>query len=219
MSWTPEPIQNLYLIKLLAKGGECKMSEIHPPLKPVKKRNELVDNGFLEQEKRGGTLYIWLSEKGWNYISENPAAEISKRAQTGAVLTEVFLRIAEFRKRKSIPLAEIFGDMPILEEPNDDYKAIEAKDSGGVEDVERMIRSAYAKISKGEWNVRVRLTDMRKLLSNVPRKVLDENLLKMQEDDKLVLYQLDDPLEIGHEDEDAAIDISGFKRHIIYMRA
>jgi hypothetical protein len=54
-------------------------------------------------------------------------------------------------------------------------------------------------------------------LADVSREDLDRALLLLQKSGRLVLMHLDDPHERTPEDDQAAIDLLGFKRHILYM--
>ena len=81
------------------------------------------------------------------------------------------------------------------------------------------MKRAYLDASGGRWDVRVRMADMRKKLVDIPPKSLDAILRKMQLDQKLVLYPLDEPSEISPEDDAAAVAAGGRKNHILYMTA
>ena len=63
------------------------------------------------------------------------------------------------------------------------------------------------------------LRDLRPALRDVPREALDRALLAMQEEGRLLLYHMDNAFERTREDDEAAIDISGAKRHLLYMEA
>ena len=97
-----------------------------------------------------------------------------------------------------------------------------AEVGAGLEDgqpISDRIRSAYAKLGKGETNVRVRLADLRSTLGDIPAEELNAAMLEMERDGSIVLYPLDDPQEIRPEDEKAALPNSaGFQRHILYMQ-
>ncbi len=78
------------------------------------------------------------------------------------------------------------------------------------------VRQGYFQASGGRWNVRVRLADLRRALTDVPRDQLDQTLLAMERQEGLVLYPLDDPQEIHGEDEAAGLaNTLGIRRHIL----
>lgn len=85
-----------------------------------------------------------------------------------------------------------------------------------MEGVEKRVRDACLKLSGGETCKRVRLADLRENL-DVVREELDRALLKMQVDGKLVLFRLDNPMDIKPRDVEAAIHICGAPRHIVYL--
>ena len=87
------------------------------------------------------------------------------------------------------------------------------------ERLEQRVKRAYLDASGGRWDVRVRMADIRKKLVDIPPTSLDAILRKMQLDQKLVLYPLDEPSEISPEDDAAAVVAGGRKNHILYMTA
>jgi hypothetical protein len=64
----------------------------------------------------------------------------------------------------------------------------------------------------------VRLAQLRQRLAAIPRPRLDALLLQLQTEGKLVLYPLDNPQEISPEDRQAALEVAGFERHIVYLQ-
>lgn len=81
----------------------------------------------------------------------------------------------------------------------------------------RRIEKAYYKLSKGESNVRVYLSDLRGELSDVPRKRLDSALRGLAGRGKGALYRLDVPWEITPARRAGTLYTrSGEPRHILY---
>lgn len=64
---------------------------------------------------------------------------------------------------------------------------------------------------------RVRLSQLRRLLGDVPRATLDRELLALQDAGKLVLMRLDNNAEITADDRAAELSIAGAPRHILYV--
>jgi len=79
------------------------------------------------------------------------------------------------------------------------------------------ITEAYLTLSGGNWAKRVRLAQLREKLADVTRQELDETILGLQTQSKLVLYTLDNPNEITAQDKNAAILIGREPRHILYI--
>lgn len=208
MNFQPDPMQVLFLLNLLFKGGEAKMSDIRPNLSPAKRRKELVDNGFIEEKRVKRVIYLSVTEEGWHWANNNLDAEFSKKSNASKfALKELLFKLKNFMDKNEVSLAEILCDLG-----TDDSES-----KPDADDIEQMIRDAYFKASGNEWNVRVRLHDLRCELKGIDRGVLDEKLLAMQNQEKLVLYKMDDGNNISTEDRDAAIHIGEFKRHILYM--
>ena len=86
-------------------------------------------------------------------------------------------------------------------------------------DLSERVRRAYLEASGGSSNVRVRLADLYRALSDVPKPEFDAELIRMQSRGQfgLVLWSLDDPFDIHPEDEAAAVSVAGIRRHIVYM--
>jgi hypothetical protein len=64
----------------------------------------------------------------------------------------------------------------------------------------------------------VYLSDLRKRFPDVPSWLLDQALLTLNRQAKIVLMNLDDPLSITPEIEAAAIDLYGYKKHVLRVR-
>jgi hypothetical protein len=201
MSFTPSPLQTLVLFRLLFTGEEPKQSDVKQ-LTP-RTRKQLVDAGFIELEKRGRAQHILLTDRAWAWASEHLDAPISRQARTTEAFEALLLRLKQFLQTRQIPLAGFMSDA--------------APDQGTAGGLSNRIREAAFTLSGGKPNVRVRLTDLRRQLADVSREDLDRALLLLQKSGRLVLMHLDDPHERTPEDDQAAIDLLGFKRHILYM--
>jgi len=199
MSFKPSPLQALVLFRLLFSGEEPKQSDLKE-LKP-KPRGELVHAGLIELEKRGRAQHIVLTEKAWAWVAENLDAEFSRSPNATPALRGLLLKLKNYLERNNIPLVEVLSPAPEPSTP----------------DLKSRITKAYFHLSGGQRNVRVHLKDLRRELGDVARKDLDTELRRMQNDRRLVLMHLDDPQERTIEDEEAAVDIFGHKRHIVYL--
>jgi len=208
MDFKPNPRQVLYLWKLLVSDEGIPFGQTRPPLKKAAERNELGKHGLIDisPEKKKtpkGSLakYVTLSKDGQSWAAENMDAEISKSQEASMVLHQVFCKLKDFLRNENVALATLLN----------------LKDKQP-ENLEDMIRDAYYRASGGKWDSRVRLYELRQSLPSVSRSELDTKLLSMQKENKLVVYTEDDPQEITPEDEAAAIDILGVKKHIVYMK-
>ena len=223
------PRQALAFWKLLFIDKDPTMTEFTKPLgappkiKGTEERKQMIDAGLIELEKRGRANYVILTDKAWKVAADNFNAPISQSKFAAGVLESLLKQLQIFMQNSNITLAEIMSPAENTEtevektEYVEEMKLPPAENHSQSVDLETKIRTAYYKASGGKWNVRVRLTELRKQLPDVPRAELDTMLLKMQKDEKLVLYPLDYRPEIKPEDEQAAIDIGGYKNHIVYM--
>lgn len=66
-------------------------------------------------------------------------------------------------------------------------------------------------------NQRVQLAEVRAKLKGMSRAEQDELLKRMQDNDELVLYRNDNPMSISKADKEAAMDINGNPRHLVYF--
>ena len=83
---------------------------------------------------------------------------------------------------------------------------------------EASIVLAYRKVTGGRDNVRVRLADLRGLLSEFTRNEIDEALLGLAMSGRAALYRLDNPQEIDPRDRAAVLlTPSGEERHVVYL--
>jgi hypothetical protein len=80
----------------------------------------------------------------------------------------------------------------------------------------RVVDTSLA-IGAGRGKQRVRLAELRTRLADVDRTAVDEALVELERKKRLVLYRIDDPMDIGPEDEKAALFVAGFPRHILYL--
>ena len=205
MKFKPSPKQVLALWTLLFRRETPMQSKLKPELKP-KERKQLVDAGLIElEERRKGrskAKYVLLTDKAWAWAAENLDAKFSQRANAGPALEGLLASLKAYMKGNNVSLAQLLSPRP----------------APPTQDAEEQIRAAYLKLSKGQWNARVRLADLRRELPPLRRQEVDDALLRMQSEQKLVLYHLDDALDRTEADEAAALDIKGFKRHLVYMR-
>ncbi|MEW6265728.1 MAG: hypothetical protein AB1641_21865 [Thermodesulfobacteriota bacterium] len=221
MDFKPSPKQALALWGLFFTAQEPMISKWKPAL-TAKERREIEAAGLIELVKRGRAKHVRLTEQAWTWAPAHLDDEISPSrfaAEALAGLLAALKRSLELRKLNLkeflVPLAEAEAG-PVVE------AGIEA----GVErpaalDLAERIREAYLQASGGQSNVRVRLFDLVRLLPDVAKPRLDAELLAMQRQQRygLVLWSLDDPWDIGVEDDRAAVDLGGVKRHIVYMEA
>ena len=210
----PSELQVLFLWRLLflpGHGGWC--NEIKPALK-IADRRELEAAGLLCSEKKGSThrLYVSLTDQAWDWAVNHLNAPVSKRSPAaGYVVQDVLSCLARQLEAGRLSLAEFASGLAEID------SAFAVSEERPSVNLAGEIRRAYCECSEGRGNVRVRLADLRERLGRIDRAVLDAQLLQMQEQRELVLYPLDDGLDIHKRDADAALHLAGSPRHILYM--
>ncbi len=206
MSFEPTPRQVLAIWRMLFMGERPLAGDLAKRLgkKGRVERDQLVTAGVIELlpvAKPGRGKRAALTEKGWAWAQENLDAEVSQSKLAAEVLKAVLKHLKRYMETLGLALSEVIR-------PNPTY-------SGA--DLEELVREVYFGLSGGRSNIRIRLSELRNGLQGVPRPDLDSILLRMQGDGLLSLYGLDDPKEIRIEDEQAAINIAGFEKHIVYL--
>jgi hypothetical protein len=210
MTFSPSPLQTLLLWRLLANEGGDFWKYVKP--QESKDRNVLAAAGLVATEKRKESdakgsrpiLFVFLTEQGWNWAADHLDADFSQTSNaTGPVLRAILSKLKLHLARSNTSLADFICPPKQTCLKSD----IEMRDR---------VRQGYFQASGGRWNVRVRLADLRRALTDVPRDQLDQTLLAMERQEGLVLYPLDDPQEIHGEDEAAGLaNTLGIRRHIL----
>jgi len=181
------------LAKRLGKKGRSERDQLE--------KEGLIEMNPLVKPKRGSQAEV--TEKGWAWAQQHLDAEVSRSNLAAEPLEAVLRNLKRFMETRGLALSEIM--QPPEPQPLEG-------------DLESRIREAYFKLSSGRSGVRVRLCEIRNSLPEISAAGLNAALLNMQVKGKLFLYSLDDLQEITPEDHQAAIDISGFKKHVVYMR-
>lgn len=85
--------------------------------------------------------------------------------------------------------------------------------------LEEKIRSAYASITGNSSDFRARLAKIHQYLEGISPQTINDTLRFMQQAGEVSLRSMEDPQEIGPEDEKAAIDLGdGDKRYFVYIK-
>lgn len=196
-----KPTPSIALWDLLVTGEEPSLSSMRPNLKPAV-RKELEEEGLIELEKRGRSTHVIATDDAWSRAFDDLVVEGSKSAYAATALQHVLNKINHFLSVNDISLAEF----------------LRPEENASPKDLKDKIREAYTKASQGRYNVRVRLTELRTNLDDFPQDEVDRVLGEMELAEDLVLMPLDDPQDIKDEDEAAAVNVGGQKRHIVYMK-
>lgn len=232
MSFTPDSLQRLLLWRLAVseEGGEFLKNIEVSSLSPAR-RSPLVREGLIEEQRHkisetGRALsYLELTDKGWAWCQNHLAESFQIRRQTPRLAAIVLERLLALMKDYFDSESGVgsFGEFVLQARsgrstvaPTGSVPASSDAERNG--DVAREIRHACLELGQGRTNTRVRLADLRRSLTSVSRKALDDALLTMERAGELSLYSLDDPREITATDRDAALrTAAGSERHIVYF--
>jgi hypothetical protein len=207
--------QTLILWALLVKdNGAAFQSELKP--EPNKADRESLEKaGLITCEKRGRYRRNWLevSEKGWAWAAEHLNHDLPTGSPAGSFILQAWLtRLKAYMRARNVALSEILRPQSPRE-----YGSQEVVGPSEYDKLQSRIRQAYLAVTSDRINTRARLCDVRERLSDVDRTVLDEVLKKMQREQQISLYPLDNKAEITDADRKAAIYFSGEPRHILWI--
>ena len=220
------PKQTLVLWHLLITGEEPAISKVRPELTP-QERKPLLDGGLIDLVQRGRTKHMVLTDKAWAWASAQPVTALPA-AKDPTLLLTLITKVQQYIQTQDISLAEFLAPQPAAMENSEtseaqgllptltDTLADQIQVATGT--LTDQIQAAYQSITQGKWNVRVRLADLRKSLPHSPKEAIDAALRQMQLNGQSVLMPLDDPKGIHAEDEQAAVNIGGDLRHIVYLK-
>lgn len=209
------PKQTLVLWHLLITGEEPAISKVRPELTP-QERKPLLDGGLIELVQRGRTKHLVLTDKAWAWASKQAVTTLPA-AKDPTLLLTIITKVQQYIQAHDISLAEFLAPStaPVENSDTPETQGLLPTLTGTLTD---QIQAAYQRITQGKWNVRVRLADLHKHLPNSPKEALDAALRQMQLNGQSVLMPLDDPKGIHAEDEQAAVNIGGDLRHIVYLK-
>ena len=207
--------QTLILWALLVKdNGAGFQSELKP--EPNKADRESLEKaGLITCEKRGRYRRYWLevTEKGWAWATEHLNHDLPTGSPAGSFILQAWLtRLKAYMSVRNVALSEILRPQSPREYGSQDVVGPSEYDK-----LQSRIRQAYLAVTSDRINTRARLCDVRERLSDVDRTVLDEVLKKMQREQQISLYPLDNKAEITDADRKAAIYFSGEPRHILWI--
>lgn len=202
------PKNEILLWRMILTGEEPTKSRVKPA-HSSKDRKPLEENGLIEYETRvesGRRLTcLVLTDKAWDWAARIPpsAIERSKSPQAAAVLQLALATLMSYLARQNLSLADVIRTRDPL--PSHQLSQPLAQ------------RILLACQELGGQHQRVYLSDLRKKLSDLPKACLDRELLQMEAQDQVAIMPLDDPLSITPEIDAAAIDILGYKKHILRL--
>jgi hypothetical protein len=234
MSFQPTPKQSLFLWNMItAESDEVRspqMSKAKPQLNATKERKPLIDHGFIEAEKRGRGSFLTLTDKAWAWAAENSDVELMKsNSAIGAqALQGLLRRLLPFLADNDLPLASLFAvrSEPVVDEavpaeavPDESDPVSQGGTSanGASVSVHEQIEAACLALANGAKKTRVRLAALRHRLPKITRAALDEALLALSDEERIVLYREDNTPALTDEDHRAALIVGDSPRHLVLL--
>lgn len=215
-----KPKQELVIWNLLITGDEPMMSKVKPGLSPSE-RSALVQTGLIRLEKRGQAKHLVLEDKAWDWVSERIGSEdfTVKFPTTATTAIPVFqtllVKLGRYLRSHNIPIVELLTDSASAKVSSEPSPAELPKP----ESLQAEIRKAYAQASQNSAGLGIRLKQLRQHFEHVKPQDLDDALRSMQRSGEIYLMSMEDPQDIGPEDEQAAVDLGdGEKRYFIYIK-
>lgn len=181
------------------------------PSKHVKTKNSEIKSyaertRLLKWRQKGKALYLSASDATWRWVGEHLGDELPRTKTAFLIMNTLRGRLAHYLAVKRVPLSDVLAPEP------DSREGTVASPPPA-----EQVRRAYLELSQGQFDVRVRLRDLRPRLTKLSRLQQDEILLGMQRDGSLVLYPNDDPQDRNSDDEAAAIILGDRHRDLVKL--
>jgi hypothetical protein len=208
--------QALALWALLGNGGSCFGGELKPEVRKAE-REGLSKAGFIAVEKKGRSLWLEVTDRGWRWAEEHLADSLPDKTYGGAFVLRAWLtRLQAFMQARGIGLAEVLGPQTARDrgEPAAEPEAPQAIDYSALRE---RIRTAYLDVTGGSFNKRALLSDIRARMTGVDRSVLDGTLERMHLEEGGILMGLDNPREITPAVREATLMFRGEPMHILWI--
>lgn len=215
---TPQK-QALILWALLVKEGAAAFQKDLKPQPSKLEREALKKAGIITAQKKGSAYWLEVTERGWAWAAEHLDNDLPSNSPAGTpILRQWLTRLKAYMRTTDVSLAEILRpklstgpgvtcvDKAKLLKQRYDYDALRVR-----------IRQAYLAVTGHQTNTRARLAQVREMLPDVDRTVLDDALKRMQLEQCALLYPLDNKREITDADRNAAIYFGDEPRHILWI--
>lgn len=240
MSFQPSPKQALFLFGMLFGQTDAEREPMQSKTRPelsAAERKQLVAAGLVELETRGRAKHLIAKDAAWEWAGAHLDSALSRTPHAQVVLQGVLRQLGKFLAARDLALADVAmaAPAPRASEPADaavteagsvsDASVQPAAPAPPVEDdaapgeLGERIRRVVKELAGGAAKRRVRLAELRARLGEVPRSTLDTSLLELQDAGRLVLYPLDNPVELTPADRQAALLVGQNPRHVIYLES
>ncbi|EKU98810.1 hypothetical protein Lepto7375DRAFT_8135 [Leptolyngbya sp. PCC 7375] len=207
----------LLLLNLLLTGDTPMVSKVKPKMTKAACQ-PLVEKGLIKLEKKGAASHLVLEDKAWYWMterfqSEDFKIEINPRFTTAIPIFQVLLmRLGQYMRTNDVPLVDFLAPSASSSDTPTEGQTSNAS-------LKEKIREAYASITQNSPDFRAKLSQIHQYLGNFSPETINNTLCSMQQTGEVSLSPMEDPQEIGPEDEQAAIDLGGGdKRYFAYIK-
>jgi DNA-binding PadR family transcriptional regulator len=215
---TPEK-QTLILWALLIRDNAAGFQNELKPTPDKADRDTLARAGLINWERRGRYRRVWIevTEKGWAWAADHLDNDLPTGSPAGSFILQAWLtRLKAYMEARNVALAEILAPRA-HKEGSDGIATGDAIRASDYDRLRTRIRQAYLAVTGDRINTRARLCDVREKLNDIDRIALDQALKRMQREQQVSLYPLDNKTEITDADRNAAIYFGGEPRHILWI--
>ncbi|WP_424531363.1 hypothetical protein ACOZ38_15480 [Sphaerisporangium viridialbum] len=228
--------ETAFLLILTQEAGEVSNTELQERYGLTltgKERLHLNDLKLVESWKKGRAYVHVLTDAGWARLSEELRTGIAK--PTGRVALVVYIALSvvlgglhNYMGRTGNRLSDIFGQSStppsIADSPqvasSTEVEPVPARQPAPSADsaVEARIRAAYAELAEkpGTW---IGLTEIRELISDLPRAAVDQTLRLMNRMPDVTLIPESNQKTLSQEDREAAVTIGDQAKHALWIGA
>lgn len=200
----PIDAERLMLWQLAVRGGNVWLKDLASAPKPIT-RKSLIRQKLIDERKdktfgdHGKSLTrLSLTEAGWAWCEQNLGRDIQKNSKAAAIL-QLLLGHLKMRLRAQ---GQSFGQF--ICQPQDPVS---------------LVKIAVQSQTHNRTDVRVRLSDLRPVVAELTKDQVDDALLQLEQQGYLVLFPIDEPLDVKPADDVAALRTrGGAVRHVLYLR-
>ncbi len=168
-------------------------------------------------QQRGRAQHLLLDDGAWDFVVENLSQPLPATQKASRVLERVLAKLGAFLESHGSAFSEFVGDSGSAPAATLTDARPKPPSPPKVR-TEQELRNVCLTLSGGPIGKPIRLADLRANVT-ASRELIDQLLQSMQRAGRLVLFKMDNPSEITPADEQAALDIAGHPRHLVYLEA
>ena len=212
MSPELDPQQRIFLWALVTSpGGRAVLKDMCVKLTPVRRRTQLESLGLIAVS--GRPMVVELTDAGWQWCQDHMTTPLASRSPAAVVILQGLLRqLASFLQSQDHTVS--IGHLVQQSQAYDRRSVAEPSSA-----IESAIQAACLELGGNRTQVRVRMRDLRPLLSDFQPDSVDQAILAMELSGQVVAMRLDNPDELSDADRAAAlVTPAGSENHILYLQ-